>query len=185
MPTDALPPIPTNTLAPPEVLPNLTFANPTSPLLTTPTTPVVAPSITVNGTLALTLSETHLTSATDGINGTVPNLALTSATGNFGSYFTDTAGSAPITSVAYALSITGVRPPAILARLVRMFFSDAPNEPNPRRQTNPILGADRTRACAFRSPWCSSVRRAAGAPAESFPGHEARAASLRLMTTMP
>src|ERR1700761_1150142 len=104
---DALPPIPTNVLAPPETLPNLVFANPVSPLLTTPTTPVVAPSITVNGTLALTLSETHLTSATDGINGTAPNLALTSTTGNFGSFFTDTAGSAPITSVAYALSING------------------------------------------------------------------------------
>src|ERR1700726_67584 len=44
---DPLPPIPTNVLAPPEVLPNLQFINPTGVLQTTPTTPtVVAPTIT-------------------------------------------------------------------------------------------------------------------------------------------
>ena len=106
---DPLPPIPTNILAPPEVLPNFNVTVPTGfiPLIQ-PTIPSTGPTITINGTLALTLSETDLTAATNnGINGSAHNLALTSATGNFAGVFTDTAGSAAITSVVYALSITG------------------------------------------------------------------------------
>ena len=56
---------------------------------------------------ALTLSETHLTAGTNGIDGSAPNAGLTSTTGNFGVDFTDTSGADGTRTVAYALSIVG------------------------------------------------------------------------------
>ncbi len=62
----------------------------------------------------MTLSETHLTLATNGVDGTAADSTKTSVVGHFGGDFTDTFGadSGAITAlnptpVAYSLSITG------------------------------------------------------------------------------
>jgi VCBS repeat-containing protein len=67
------------------------------------------PSIVANAATApgLTLSEADLTSGTNGINGSTPNLALTSVTGHFAGDFTDTSGADGLKSTTYALSIAG------------------------------------------------------------------------------
>ncbi|WGS29774.1 DUF5801 repeats-in-toxin domain-containing protein [Bradyrhizobium sp. ISRA464] len=102
---DALDPVPTNQLAGPETLPNFTDTQPTGFVLEQT---FVAPTIAVNSTVALTLSDANLTATTNnGFNGTAHSAALTSVKGNFAADFTDTAGSTGISSVSYALSIPG------------------------------------------------------------------------------
>ncbi|OYU61409.1 MAG: hypothetical protein CFE30_15335 [Bradyrhizobium sp. PARBB1] len=101
---DALDPVGTNVLAGPEPLPNFVTPPQTGPfVLQQPA--VVAPTIVVNSIASLTLSEANLTAATNGVDGSTHNLALTHVTGNFAVDFADKAGSTGISSVSYALSI--------------------------------------------------------------------------------
>ena len=64
-------------------------------------------TVTAANEPSLTLSETHLTTATNPDNGTSPNAGLTSTTGNFAAAFNDTPGADGTKTIAYALSITG------------------------------------------------------------------------------
>ncbi|TDM96881.1 hypothetical protein CEE87_13015, partial [Lactobacillus crispatus] len=66
------------------------------------------PSISVNtaGEPSLTRSETHLTAATIGNDGSAPNLAQTTTTGDFSAAFTTVQGADSATTT-YALSIVG------------------------------------------------------------------------------
>ncbi|WP_436159924.1 DUF5801 repeats-in-toxin domain-containing protein [Mesorhizobium sp. LjRoot246] len=67
------------------------------------------PAIAVNQQFtqpALSVDESYLTAATNGINGSTPSLALTHTTGDFSGAFTWVQG-ADSATVAYALSITG------------------------------------------------------------------------------
>ncbi|WP_292441777.1 DUF5801 repeats-in-toxin domain-containing protein, partial [Mesorhizobium sp.] len=65
------------------------------------------PSITATGTgPSIFVDESYLTAATNGINGSTPNLANTTTTGDFSGAFTPVQG-ADSATVAYALSING------------------------------------------------------------------------------
>src|SRR5206468_8470220 len=65
------------------------------------------PSITASGTgPSIFVDESFLTAATNGIDGSTPNLASTTTTGNFSGAFTSVQG-ADSAAVTYAVSITG------------------------------------------------------------------------------
>ncbi len=65
------------------------------------------PTMSVSGSgPALSVDESFLTAATNGINGSTPNLANTHTTGDFSTAFTGVAGADGAASTTYALSVT-------------------------------------------------------------------------------
>ncbi|MFB6464823.1 DUF5801 repeats-in-toxin domain-containing protein, partial [Bradyrhizobium tunisiense] len=76
---DPLPPIPSNNLAPQEELPGFQIQLPTGFIPQTPVPP--APTIALGTLPGLIVDESFLTAATNGVDGTTPNLASTTVSG--------------------------------------------------------------------------------------------------------